>query len=157
VELAAFSQPEGLDVSISPSAIAAPGGGEAVLTIAAGPNTRPQDYRVLLSITGAGLTSYSSVRVSVGCDPPFILGVDQPRNATVSRGASATLQVKPSGSAPLTYQWYAGQSGNTSTPIAGGTGATLTTGALTSSTDYWVRVTNPCGSVDSNTVTVTVR
>ena len=158
VALSAFSEPEGLEVSLTPSTIAAPGSGETVLHIAAGANTRPQDYRVLLMITGNGLTSFNSVKVSVTCDPPFILGIDQPRNVTINRGASATLEVKPSGSVPVTYQWFAGQSGNTSNPIlSGGTGASFNTGALTSTTNYWVRATNPCGSVDSNTVTVTVQ
>jgi hypothetical protein len=91
------------------------------------------------------------------CDPPFILGIDQPRDVTIDRNAHATLEVKPTGSAPVAYQWYAGQSGNTSNPISNATGRTFDTGALTSTSVYWVRATNPCGSVDSNTVMVTVR
>ena len=141
---------------MSPSAIAAPGTGTATLTIAAGANTRPQDYRVLLSITGNGVTSYNSIKVSVLCDPPFILGVDEPQNPTINRGATATLEAKPTGSGPFLYQWYAGQSGNTSNPITTATARTFNTGALSSTSDFWVRVTNPCGSVDSNTATVTV-
>jgi hypothetical protein len=156
VELAAFSEPEGLILSVSPSVIAAPGSGTMTLNITAGANTRPQDYRVLLSITGNGLTSYSSIKVSVGCDPPLIFGLDQPQSVTINRNASAALRVKPAGSAPLSYQWYAGQSGNTSNPIANATSDTFNTPALTGTTSYWVRVTNPCGSVDSNTATVTV-
>jgi hypothetical protein len=41
-------------------------------------------------------------------------------------------------------------------PIAGATGRTFTTPALNWSSDYWVRVTNACGSVDSNTANITV-
>src|SRR4029079_11237790 len=103
VALSAFSEPEGLAVSISPSTIAAPGSGAAVLRISAGANTRPQDYRVLLQITGGGLTSFNSIKVSVLCDPPFMLGIDQPRNVTITRGGSTTLEVKPTGSAPIVY------------------------------------------------------
>ena len=156
VELAAFSEPEGLAVSLSKSAIAAPGSGTSVLTIAAGADTRPQDYRVIISATGNGVTTYNIINVSVFCDPPVILGIDQPRHVTINSGASTTLEVKTNGSGPTIYQWYAGQSGATQTPIPGATNQTFNTGALTSTTDYWVRATNPCGSVDSNTATVTV-
>jgi len=149
VELAAFSEPEGLALALSPSAIAAPGSGGSVLTIAAGPDTRPQEYRVLLSATGKGVTSYSSIKVSVLCDPPMILGLDQPKNATLT-GGNATLEVRTIGS-PTVYQWYRGQSGSTASPVAGATGRTFTT---STAGDYWVRATNPCGSVDSNTATV---
>jgi hypothetical protein len=157
VALSASSEPVGLALSFAPQVIPAPGGGTSVLRISARADTRPQDYRVLLSITGGGLTSFNSIKVSVVCDPPVILGLDQPGNVTVDRGASTTLEVKPSGSAPITYQWFAGQSGNTSNPIADATGRTFNTGALTSTSIYWVRATNPCGSVDSNTVMVTVK
>jgi hypothetical protein len=150
VELAAFSEPEGLTLTLSKSAIAAPGAGTSVLTIAAGPDTRPQDYRVLVSATGNGQTTYSVIKVSVLCDPPMILGLDQPKNTTIA-GGSATLEVKTLGSGPVIYQWYAGQSGATTDPIEGATGRTFTTSAPG---NYWVRATNPCGSVDSNTATV---
>src|SRR5262249_19694462 len=138
VALSAFSEPEGLALSLAPTTIAAPGSGATTLRITAGANTRPQDYRVLLAITGGGLTSFNSIRVSVLCDPPVILGIDQPRDITINRGASTTLEVKPSGSAPVTYQWYAGQSGNTSNPITTATGRTFDTGALMSTSIFWV-------------------
>jgi hypothetical protein len=156
VALSASSEPEGLILSFTPQVIPAPGGGTSVLHITADAATRPNDYRILLTIEGGGLASQNSIRVRVGCDPPFILGIDQPRNTTVSSGTAARLEVKPSGSQPIAYQWYAGQSGNTSNPVANAKNNVFTTGPLTSTTDYWVRVTNPCGTVDSNTVTVTV-
>ena len=156
VQLSAFSEPEGLSVSVSPSAIPAPGNGTAVLTITANANTRPQDYRVLVSATTNGVTSFNSLLVSVICDPPIILGIDQPRSVTINRGESVTLEAKPAGSGPFVYQWFTGQSGVTQNAIAGANGRTFTSPALSATTDYWVRVTNPCGSVDSNTATVTV-
>lgn len=151
VTLAAFSEPDGLAVSVSPSTIAAPGTGNSVLTITTGADTRPQDYRVVLSASGNGLTSYNVVKVTVLCDPPMILGLDQPKSAQVNAGASATLEVKTLGSAPTAYQWYRGQSGATNNPVIGATGRTFTT---STTGDYWVRATNPCGSVDSNTATI---
>lgn len=75
---------------------------------------------------------------------------------TINSGNSTTLTVSPSGSGPFTYRWYTGASGNTSTPVSGGTAASLTVspGATTS---YWVLVTNSTGQVQySQTVTITV-
>lgn len=78
-----------------------------------------------------------------------------PASQTIISGASTTLTVAASGTAPLAYQWYAGASGDTSTPV--GTNApSFTTPALTATTQYWVRVTNSQGTADSATATVTV-
>jgi formylglycine-generating enzyme required for sulfatase activity len=56
----------------------------------------------------------------------------------------------------LTYQWYLGQSGDTSQPIQGATSQTYNTGALTEDTSYWVKVTNVAGSTNSETAAVTI-
>ena len=48
------------------------------------------------------------------------------------------------------------QQRDTASPISGATNNTLTTGALTASTNYWVQVTNTGGSVDSVTAVITV-
>ncbi len=62
----------------------------------------------------------------------------------------------------LTYQWYQGLTGDTSTPV-GTTNATVpgfTTPALAATTNYWVRLRSVLGTstvfANSNTVTVTV-
>ena len=47
-------------------------------------------------------------------------------------------------------------SGDTSNPIAGATESSYTTPALSSTADYWVRVSNPYGPTDSATGTVAV-
>ncbi|MEO6260320.1 MAG: hypothetical protein ABIP63_08195 [Thermoanaerobaculia bacterium] len=156
VTLSVVSNPPGLDVSISPSHFDS-GNGASVITISAGPTTQPQDYTVTIAATGTSGTSYTSFVVSIVCDPPVILGINQPRNATVNRGSSATLEVTANGSAPLNYQWYAGDSGNTSSPVAGARARTFTTPSLNAGATYWVRVSNACGSTDSNSATVTVR
>lgn len=87
------------------------------------------------------------------CTAPAITA--QPTSTTINAGASATLSVTASGTEPLSYQWYVGTSGSTSNPISGATSSsiTVTPGATTS---YWVRVSNACGAVNSNTATVTV-
>ncbi|HEX6097447.1 MAG TPA: hypothetical protein VF432_14050 [Thermoanaerobaculia bacterium] len=87
------------------------------------------------------------------CVPPAITG--QPTSRTINSGASTTLTVSATGTAPLSYQWYRGTTGNTGNPIAGATTSSLTVSPTTTSS-YWVRVTNACGGVNSNTATVAV-
>lgn len=87
------------------------------------------------------------------CTPPAI--TSQPSSRTITSGASTTLTVSATGTAPLSYQWYVGTSGNTGTPISGATGTSHTV-SPTATTSYWVRVSNACGSLNSATATVTV-
>jgi Ig-like domain CHU_C associated len=87
------------------------------------------------------------------CTPPAI--TQQPSSTTITAGGSATLSVSASGTAPLSYQWYIGTSGTTTSPIPGSTGASVTV-SPTTTTSYWVQVTNSCGTANSNTATVTV-
>ncbi|HEX7709197.1 MAG TPA: hypothetical protein VF701_22275, partial [Thermoanaerobaculia bacterium] len=95
-----------------------------------------------------------TVTVTAGCTAPSI--VTQPQSISVGEGQPAILTVAASGTAPFTYQWYAGTTGNTGSPVTGGTAATLqVTPSVT--TTYWVRVTGQCGSpADSAPATVTV-
>ena len=97
------------------------------------------------------------VTVTVNCAPPAINGITS--SHAVTSGASALLESSATGSGTLSYQWYVGASGNTSTPAgAPGNSVTVTPG---STTEYWLRVTNTCSgansaSVDSATITLTV-
>lgn len=84
---------------------------------------------------------------------PVITG--QPADQTITIGNSASLTVTATGTAPLTYQWYVGASGDTSNPVAGATGSTFVP-SPTTTTSFWVRATNTLGSADSNSATVTV-
>ncbi len=87
------------------------------------------------------------------CTPPAI--TSQPASSTIVSGQSTTMSVGASGSTPLSFQWYVGTSGNTTSPVSGATGSTLTV-SPPSTTSYWVRVSNACGSANSATATVTV-
>lgn len=80
----------------------------------------------------------------------------QPAHQTVGVGGVATLRVVAVGPAPLSYQWYQGVRGDTSTPIVGATSATLITSALSTSANFWVRVTSVLESVSSQTAIVSV-
>lgn len=154
--LTATSEPGGLGLSLSQSTFAAPGNGTATLTINTA-NTPTGSYRVLVTSTAAnGTTATSSFRVNVFCDPPTILGIDQPRSSVLTLGQTATLTAKPTGSGPFTYQWFEGFTGQTAFPVKGATGATFTTAALSNTTQYWVRVSNGCGSVDSQAATLLI-
>ena len=86
-------------------------------------------------------------------DAPSI--TTQPASQEVQSGASMSLSVAASGD-DLTYQWYTGNSGDTLAPVAGATGSTLDTGALTANTNFWVQVTNVGGTADSETAVITV-
>jgi hypothetical protein len=73
---------------------------------------------------------------------------------TITAGQTVTLNSTTTGGV-TGYQWYTGQSGSTTNPIGGANGASLTV-TPSSTTSYWLRVTNACGSANSNTVTITV-
>jgi hypothetical protein len=93
------------------------------------------------------------VYVANGCATPSVNG--QPQNQSIQSGQTATLSVTATGTAPVSYQWYQGDAGDTSTPV-GSDASTFTTAPQASTASYWVRVTNACGSADSATAMVTV-
>jgi hypothetical protein len=104
------------------------------------------------NLCGSADTDIAVVTI-IACVQPSISG--QPQSVSVPAGTGVTLSVGASGTS-LTYQWYVGASGVTTTPVSGGTGAVVdVTPAAT--TSYWVRVSNSCGSVDSAAAAVTVQ
>lgn len=92
------------------------------------------------------------VTVSTACTPPSI--ASQPSDQSISSGQQATLSVSASGSGPLSFQWFQGSSGNTSSPV--GANSSSLTVQPSATTSYWARVSNSCGSADSNAATVFV-
>src|SRR5205807_466576 len=70
-------------------------------------------------------------------------------------GITATLGVSPETPGTFKYQWYAGHAGFSSTPIAGANSSTFTTPAINSTSEFWVRISDACGTIDSQTATVT--
>jgi hypothetical protein len=113
---------------------------------------------VVSSSIGASLRSWDrdAIETVYGpgppCEAPAIVSTSG--GGTISSGQSTTLTVNATGSATLSYQWYDGVSGNTATPV-GTNSATYNTGPLTSAKNYWVKVTNSCGTASSNTISVT--
>jgi uncharacterized protein YkwD/uncharacterized cupredoxin-like copper-binding protein len=80
----------------------------------------------------------------------------QPQSQSITAGQTATLSVAATGTSPLSYQWYAGSSGTTTSPVAGATASSFTTPALSTTASYWVRVSNAFGAANSATATITV-
>lgn len=111
-----------------------------------------RDYSNAVSPTYVTYT-YPHPLIALTTDP----GIDvQPINQEIESGNPATNTVTASGTAPFTYQWYNGSSGDTSAPIPSATDATYITGNLTASSNYWVRITNANGTIDSSTAIITV-
>ncbi|HYO74985.1 MAG TPA: hypothetical protein VE010_00870, partial [Thermoanaerobaculia bacterium] len=110
-------------------------------------------YVIVQGACHAAASIRSSNAVVTTCTPPSI--AQQPNHYSQYKGYSAGLSVYANGS-NLTYQWYRGQSGNTSSPVNGQTTSQLTINSAQETTYYWVRISGPCGSVDSNAVTISV-
>jgi formylglycine-generating enzyme required for sulfatase activity len=94
--------------------------------------------------------SVNSTLTTISCSPTI---TTQPASQTIASGSTATLTVTASGSDPLTYQWYRGAVGTTTTP-EGTNSASFTTPTLSATTSYWVRVSNSAGSVNSTLATI---
>jgi hypothetical protein len=125
------------------------GTNQQTLRITIGPDTMAGVYLVNVNAghTGSEAVQSNFVVVNVDCTPPMILGIGQPRD--VSQGDS--ISITPVGTLGQRYQWYRGHAGSTAFPIAGATTSTFRPDAAG---EYWVRVTNACGSTDSRTATV---
>ena len=105
---------------------------------------QPWDNAALSAVYGSG----------PACTPPSI--TQQPAGSAIISGSAAQLTVSAIGTAPFSYQWFAGSSGDASMPVNGGTIATIVVSPA-STTSYWVRVTGQCAPVaNSNSATVTV-
>jgi hypothetical protein len=104
------------------------------------------------AIDGTG-DSALSVGTPADCVVPSI--TSQPQSQTIQSGQTATLSVAATGSGPFSYFWYQGTAGHYSQPV-GGDSSSFTTPPLTSTTSYWVSVSNSCGGAGSATATITV-
>ncbi len=141
-------------ITINAVELGAPGGISRLVLID-DPNINPAFSRS--SIDDFGYTPLGAPGTGSEGPPPAAVPAitNQPLSQEVASGASASLSVTASGE-DLTYQWYTGNSGDTANPVAGAIGSTLTTNALTSSTSFWVQITNAGGTADSDTAVITV-
>jgi len=106
-----------------------------------------------VTVTNAGGCSATSAATAVTIKTTT--SITQPANKTIARNTTTTFTVVASGT-NLTYQWYEGNAGVTTTPR--GTSATQTVGPYNKkgTFPFWVRVTGDCGVVNSATITLTV-
>jgi hypothetical protein len=95
----------------------------------------------------------TTVFVNAPCAPSSI--TTHPTFATIPPGGSTTLTVVAAGTAPISYQWYTGTSGNTGNPIPNATNASITVSPAVT-TSYWVHVSNNCNPTGNNSVTALV-
>jgi len=156
--LSASGLPDDSTVTFTPGTPLGPGTPVYNMKVKIGPDTQSGFYALVIRAGIDTAEVFTTIPIIVDCQPPFILGTPghQPAtNTNVSSGQKATLTVSPSGTGGARYQWYVGHAGNTNFPIAGANTATFTTPAITSQSEFWVRVTNACGTIDSQTAVVT--
>jgi len=133
----------------------APIAGETASTLVVRPGSTTTYWIRATNSCGASIDSDTITIAVTPCDAPSILV--QPVGGNVLSGTTGSLAVIDSGTAPLRYQWYEGSRGDTSRPVPNASLASMTTPTLLSgSATYWLRITNDCGSIDSDAVTVTV-
>jgi hypothetical protein len=112
--------------------------------------------RYWVRATNGNCTSDSTVATLTvpQCTLPVI--VTQPSNVTLTAGETFSVAVVATGG--TSYQWFRAQAVDPSNPISGATGPVLTSSITNvGPTNFWVRITNECGSTNSNTVTVTTQ
>jgi hypothetical protein len=130
-----------------------PIGGATSSTYTTPPITTTKQYWVKVSNSCPSSAASATVTITPQvCDGPVI--TNHPASQTVAPNAAVTLQAAGNGSLPFSWQWYRGSPGNWT--AVGTNSPTYNTGALTQTTSYYVRMSNNCGSADSNVATITV-
>ncbi len=155
-EISASGLPADSTVTFTPSDPLGPNTLTYKMKVTIGPDTPGATFELIIHV-GLGVTEgFAHVSIVVDCRPPMILSLpgNQPASTTADSSGKATLKVVPSGSGGFRYQWYQGPSGSTYFPIAGATLPVLITQGVSGPTNFWVRVTNACGSIDSAAATV---
>ena len=110
-------------------------------------------------VTGQCTPTVDSPAVTVTVAPcvPPTAAPPSASPSSITNGQSSLVSESASGTGPLTYQWFIGSSGVTTSPIGGPSSNSFITVSPTTTTTYWVRVTGQCGSPsDSRETTVTV-
>ncbi|HYC61908.1 MAG TPA: M12 family metallo-peptidase [Thermoanaerobaculia bacterium] len=87
------------------------------------------------------------------CTMPAIR--EQPLSAKIRANTHTTLSVAATGT-DLRYQWYEGDEADDSNPVGDGRWF-YTTPNLTKPASFWVRVSNSCGTADSDAAAITLQ
>jgi hypothetical protein len=168
-------QPQTVDVGTSPVTFVVTASGDAPLLYQWYTGASGNTSAAISGATSSTLTVKPAVttgywvRITNGCDPaadsitayaivnscPPVTIASQSGDVTILEGKTTTLSIAASGG-NVSYQWYVGTSGVTTTPIPGATGSALPLQAI-QTRSYWARASNTCGSsIDSSTITITV-
>jgi hypothetical protein len=150
--------PQGITVSRQSATFPAPGSGSVDFEVTATPSSPRGTFGLTvvgISPDGTSALAGSTVTVTGICNAPILSSSSSA--APVAAGAKALLSIRPGGTPPFAYQWFKGFAPSAVFPIAGATNSDYETGPLTSQSQFWVRVTNECGSRDSSTITVDVK
>jgi formylglycine-generating enzyme required for sulfatase activity len=108
------------------------------------------------SAPGNNYLIFDNVRIAA--DPgPYVFIQQQPASQGVLPGETAQLSVQATGEGPLQYQWYVGRSGDVDEPVPGANGSEFETPPIDNPSEFWVRVSNGLGYVDSATTLITPR
>ena len=158
LELTVGDLPPGFHVTLDSTTIPAPGDGTVTGLLTVDSNVAFGAYPGLrINVSGGGQSLSAVFNVEVICDPPMILGINMPKSQTVTKGQTVTLRAQSEHTGPFSYQWFNGYAGYSSTAIPGATSSTFTTPPINATDAYWVRVSNACGSYDSQTAIITPR
>ncbi|HEY0143370.1 MAG TPA: hypothetical protein VGF48_20930 [Thermoanaerobaculia bacterium] len=123
-----------------------PNGTSASLSVSPTVDTK---YWVRVKGCGSSKADSAAVLVSV-CTKPDVSSSTS--SHWVTKGETRTLTVNATGT-NLTYKWYRGAAGVTTTQIATTQSINVTPG---DTTQYWARVSNGCGTDDTPTITLSV-
>ncbi|HEY2324552.1 MAG TPA: hypothetical protein VGJ82_16955, partial [Thermoanaerobaculia bacterium] len=116
--------------------------------------TTTKSFWVKVSNACGDINSATITLTPQQCAAPTI--ATQPQGSSINSGGTANLTVTAAGAGPFTYQWYIGTKGDQTNPAPNGTSQNFTTPALTQPTSFWVKVTNACGSVQSDAATINI-
>jgi len=115
----------------------------------------PGSYDILITVSNRGAIVQAPLTIVVTGIPPQIT-LQPVASRSIKYSSSTTLVVAASGLPDPTFQWYEGESGDTTSPVAGATATTFTTPLLTRHTSYWVRASSLSGTDDSITSLISI-
>jgi len=110
-------------------------------------------YSVLATIHETNYQGSQTATLVISAPPALPVITQQPQDKTVAAGKNVTFTVTATSATTLSYQWL-----KNGTPISGATGSTFRINKVSTADvgTYQVIVTNPAGSVPSNSATLAI-
>src|SRR5262249_11849126 len=95
IALSASGAPSGATGRFNPSAMTAPGGGRAIMTVAVGASTAAGTYPIIVTGSGGGIQQNTTVSLTVAAASNFTISAS-PASLTVVQGNQGTSTVSTS-------------------------------------------------------------